>query len=284
MDQKLSVSLRRRSFYIDYKSGHNARNIMKTHHLHDDYEIFYLLEGERIYLINDKRYVVQENSLVFIDKNVVHKTLVTDKPEYKRIVINFRDTFLPDDDQFLLKQLFGKGPYIIPIPINKKRVIHQLVSMLHQEYMIERNDAIIYIRSLLTQLLLESTRLLEKQHSNPVIGNKNKNESKRDIAKVIEFINTNYSKDISLCLLSQQFHLNEQYISRLFRKVTGSTIIDYLNAVRVNEAKRLLLESDMKVIEISKKVGYSNNVHLWRVFKKLTGFSPNEFRTVNLES
>jgi YesN/AraC family two-component response regulator len=95
---------------------------------------------------------------------------------------------------------------------------------------------------------------------------------------MITFINGEYASDISLGVLSRQFHLNEQYISKLFKKYTVCSFIDYLNAIRINEAKRLLNESNLKVNLIAKKVGYSNNVHFWRVFKKITGVSPNEYR------
>jgi len=76
MVNKLNVSLRKESFYIDYDNESNPRNTMKHYHLHDDYEVFYLIEGERVYFINGKKFEVKENNLVFIDKNVIHKTKV----------------------------------------------------------------------------------------------------------------------------------------------------------------------------------------------------------------
>src|SRR5690625_423712 len=244
---------------------------MKNFHLHDDYEIFYLIEGERIYYINEEEYE---------DKNIIHKTEVTDVDEYQRIVINFRDTLLSNEDQFFLLKLFESGPHVISIPLDKRKIISPLIHKLYQEYIDEKQHSINYIRLLLTQLLIESNRLLQQQQLPEAIESGN-NAKQDEIARIIKYINTYYYDNISLSLLSQHFHLSEQYISRLFRKVTGGTIINYLNAVRVNEAKRLLLETDMKVIEISKTVGYSNNVHLWRVFKNLTGLSPAEYRENN---
>jgi len=276
----LNVSLRKKSFYIDYTNKSSSTDFMKNFHLHDDYEIFYLIEGERIYYINEEEYVVQKNSLVFIDKNIIHKTEVTDVDEYQRIVINFRDTLLSNEDQFFLLKLFESGPHVISIPLDKRKIISTLIHKLYQEYIDEKQHSINYIRLLLTQLLIESNRLLQQQQLPEAIESGN-NAKQDEIARIIKYINTYYYDNISLSLLSQHFHLSEQYISRLFRKVTGGTIINYLNAVRVNEAKRLLLETDMKVIEISKTVGYSNNVHLWRVFKNLTGLSPAEYRENN---
>jgi|SRR5690625_499236 len=279
MSKSLNVSFRKKTFYIDYKNDDCSKDHMRNFHLHSDYEIFYLIEGERKYLINGKQYLVQENSLVFIDKNIIHKTEMTEKLSFQRVVINFQDSFLSYEDHFLLTELFKKGPYIISVPLNRRETVSELINRMQNEYINGGKDAIVYIRSLLTQLLIESTRLLKREKSLSIVSSVNET-NKREVAEIIKYINIHYSSNISLSLLSQHFHLNEQYISRLFKEVTGGNIINYLNAVRVNEAQRLLQESDLKIIEVSKNVGYANNVHFWRVFKRLTGISPSEYRTV----
>src|SRR5690625_2644551 len=284
MVDKLNVSLRKKSFYINYDSNSSPLNTMKNYHLHDDYEIFYLLEGERIYLINRKKYVVKANNLVFIDKNIIHKTKVTDVPNTKRVVINFQDSFLTGNEDMLLNQLFDRGPHIIRIPANKVEIIQTLIKKLLSEYNSNADNTDAYIQTLLIQLLIESTRLLNTQENDFAAEVYDDYFVKHEIAEIIRYIRSHYNQDISLSLLSNRFNLSEQYISRLFRKVTGVTLINYLNAVRINQAKRLLLETSLKVTDVSKRVGYSNNVHLWRVFKRFTGHSPNEYRELNKSS
>ncbi|RKL67041.1 hypothetical protein CR203_11010 [Salipaludibacillus neizhouensis] len=281
MEQEVSVSLREQSYYINYSSGHDSS--MTTHHMHQDYEIYYLFRGERIYLINGKEYVVRKDHLVFINKNVVHKTLVMNNDLYERFVINFREDFMSFNEQHLIKQLFEDGPHVIPISEHKKTLIYNIMKSQIHEYQKSQKDKDTYIRSLLTQLLVESTRLLEEQQKTFTDLHHQQISNKNEIADVIKYIHDHYADSVSLSVLSHQFHLNEQYISRLFKKTTGCSIIGYLNAVRVNEAKRLLTESKMKINQIARKVGYSNNIHLWRVFKKLTGESPNEYRITNLK-
>ncbi|MGJ9384683.1 AraC family transcriptional regulator [Salipaludibacillus sp. CF4.18] len=282
MVQEVSVSLREQSYYINYSSGYNSS--MTTHHMHQDYEIFYLFKGERIYLINGKEYIVRKDHLVFINKNVLHKTLVMNNELYERFVINFRESFISFNEHHLIKQLFEDGPHVIPVSENKKTLIYNIIKSQINEYYKNQKDKDTYIRSLLTQLLVESTRLLEEKHKTITELHQQQNPNKNEITDVIKFIHDHYESAISLNLLSHHFHLNEQYISRLFKKTTGCSLIVYLNAVRVNEAKRLLIESNMKINLIAKKVGYSNNIHLWRVFKKLTGESPNQYRITNLNT
>lgn len=266
---------------MNYDNRSNPLNEMKHYHLHDDYEIFYLLEGERIYLINGKRYSVGANNIVFIDKNIIHKTNVTEISNTKRIVINFHDSFLSRKEENLLNNLFNEGYQIMKIPPEKTKNIQTLIQRLHDEYYSENDYVETYLRTLLIQLLIECNRIRNQKGIKKQNGHEINSYIKQEVADIIKYINNNYNKNISLSHLSYHFNLNEQYISRIFRQFTGVTFISYLNAVRINQAKRLLLETNMKIQDVSKRVGYSNNVHLWRVFKKITGYSPNTYRELN---
>ncbi len=253
---------------------------MTTHHLHQDYEIYYQCEGERIYLINGEMYEVKRQHLVFIDKNVIHKTVLKNQQKYERIVMNFRECFLNASERILLGSLFENGPHIVPIPPNKRELIHNIMQRLFEEYQMKRKGREIYLRALLSQLLIESNRLLEavSPQKTTKAMNPQRKSGKPEIEKIITFINNEYANDISLGSLSDHFHLNEQYISRLFKKYTGCSFIDYLHAIRINEAKRYLNETTKKINQIANIVGYTNNVHFWRVFKKVTGMSPYQYR------
>jgi AraC family transcriptional regulator, arabinose operon regulatory protein len=278
MVQKLSVSLREQPFYINRFSGYHPS--MATHHLHQDYEIYYLSKGERIYIINGEEYLVKNQHLVFIDKNVIHKTVKKSNQVYERMVINFRECFLSSSEQQIVKQLFENGPNIISIPLKKRELINNIIMNLFEEYRKNLKERDLYLKSLLSQLLIESNRLLEgaRPKETMKVSSHQDKTSKNEIEKIISFINNNYTNDISLGVLSHHFHVNEQYISRLFKKYTGCSFIEYLNAIRINEAKRYLIHTTLKVNQIAGKVGYSNHVHFWRVFKRNTGMSPHEYR------
>ncbi|SFJ89304.1 AraC-like ligand binding domain-containing protein [Halobacillus dabanensis] len=279
MNNKFSVSLRNQSFYIDYFDSWKSNKIMKTYHLHQDYEIFYLLEGECVYLINGKTWYVEKDQLVLISKNVMHKTRKVKGKNYARMVINFREDFLPEAEQELVHKLFHCSPPVVPIPVAKQSGINRIIQNLYFEYQNKENYLNLYGRTLLTQLLIESLRIVEeKGESSGGKVNLTYGKGSQDISEIVTYINNSFSSDVSLSSLSRQFHRNEQYISRLFKQVTGCNIVDYVNAVRINEAKRLLLETDMKIYQIAHRIGYSNPVHLWRVFTRITGTSPNQYR------
>lgn len=93
-----------------------------------------------------------------------------------------------------------------------------------------------------------------------------------------EYIEKNYQEDINLNKISNYVSLSKNYFCNIFKKETGITIWDYLIRIRMEEAKKMLLETEQKTYEISELVGYDDPSYFGRLFKKYTGFTPIEFR------
>lgn len=103
-------------------------------------------------------------------------------------------------------------------------------------------------------------------------------ESDSVIAKIKNYLDLNYAKDISRSDLAEIVYLNPDYISRLFKKEMGISISAYLMKKRMDKAKELLLNTSMPVNVISMHAGYNNYSYFTRMFKEYTGYSPNEYR------
>ncbi|MBN7575774.1 response regulator transcription factor [Clostridium beijerinckii] len=89
-----------------------------------------------------------------------------------------------------------------------------------------------------------------------------------------------YSQEISLKTLSNSMNINSAYLGRIFKTETGEFFTDYLNKVRIDKAKELLLNTNLKASDISVKVGFVNNNYFYTIFKKYTGINPGDFRKV----
>jgi YesN/AraC family two-component response regulator len=100
------------------------------------------------------------------------------------------------------------------------------------------------------------------------------------ITIVKEYIRHNYYRDLSLKSVSEYIHVSESYLSRLF-STTGETFISYLTKIRIEKAKELLKNETLTIQEVSETVGYANQEHFSRIFKKYTGHSPIKFRNGN---
>lgn len=104
------------------------------------------------------------------------------------------------------------------------------------------------------------------------------NKNQQRIKMAIEYIQKNYDKELNMAMVSNYISMNYSLFSYLFKEYTGSNFVNYLKQIRMEEAKKLLTETDMKVIEISQTVGYDNEKHFMKVFKASYGVSPTEYR------
>jgi len=98
------------------------------------------------------------------------------------------------------------------------------------------------------------------------------------IGQAIKFISQNYSKKLSLSVISGRFFLNPQYFSKLFKQETGVNYIEYLKNTRIENAKRIMdANTHLKIYEISLMVGYENPKYFCKLFKELCDITPQEY-------
>lgn len=95
---------------------------------------------------------------------------------------------------------------------------------------------------------------------------------------ILDYIAHNYKENLKLGAIAELFGYNSSYLGKIFTKSVGKSFNSYLDEVRIENSKKLLLDESHKVYEISQMVGYANVDYFHKKFKKLTGLSPAEFR------
>ena len=103
-------------------------------------------------------------------------------------------------------------------------------------------------------------------------------QEERVISSITRYMQEHLSEEISLSVLADEFHLNPQYISQLFKNEIGVGFLAYLTNIRIEKAKKLLLSTALSVTEISLLAGYSDYRVFTKVFKKTEGITPSQFR------
>lgn len=111
---------------------------------------------------------------------------------------------------------------------------------------------------------------------NNLLGERPKYSSR--IQKVIDYLLENYCLDIGLTNIADHFNIHKVHLARTFKAETGTTLVDYLNMLRIQKAKMLLCISDYKINEIVYIVGYNNPQNFYTLFKKHVQCSPTEYR------
>jgi len=110
---------------------------------------------------------------------------------------------------------------------------------------------------------------------------KNKPKIKKyseSVSQAVERIEQGYLEELNLKTVADELHLNPSYLGQIFKKETKRSFSQYLNQVRTKHAQKLLLYTDDTINEISEKVGFNNTNYFSKMFKKLNGITPKEFR------
>lgn len=106
----------------------------------------------------------------------------------------------------------------------------------------------------------------------------NKKDGRKIIDEIVRSLNDNYFNQISLNDYANKYHLNPNYLSRLFKEETGRNFMDFLTDIRICKAKELLRNTLGKNYEISRMVGYEDYRYFSQVFRRVTGMTPGEYR------
>lgn len=140
-------------------------------------------------------------------------------------------------------------------------------------------DAAVLLNCTRHAVLLEE---LDRRMRRYAKGSRNRKPAETDhpeINAILDYLQQHYERDISLQAMAKYVSMDENYLSGLFKKKTGDTFINYLQKLRVDEAKFYLKETELTVAEIGERCGFANPSYFFKIFKRWTGLTPNEYRT-----
>lgn len=253
---------------------------MSADHVHQAHEIYYLLSGERYYYINQRVYALQKGDLIWISKHDFHRTSNKGSGSHERILINFDEALLassmpaaPAGDQSRL--LLPEKSFLLRPSVEEQRELEQLFRQMLEEYHQEHACRHLYLQSLLLQLLIRIHRI---QSAAPDTIAPERSEKQQRVYSVIEYLHTHYAEKLSLEQLAGHFYISSTYLCRIFKQTTDFTLIEYLQDIRVQQARAYLRETSWKVTAIAEKTGFDSIAHFGRVFKHFTGYTPLQYR------
>ncbi|MDU2566040.1 AraC family transcriptional regulator [Anaerococcus sp.] len=252
------------SFSLERLADVNT-NMTKAHS-HPYYEIYYLLDGERIQVINNNILKIKKNEFVIIAPNIKHYSYGEENVSFDRVLIYFTDDFFISKNIKERFYLLGNNGYSAKESTNTRACIFDLLNSTP----VSKNKIEYEKIKLIFNLLLIS--IIEHKEN---IINKNMDMS---VLKIMNYINDNFSKDICLDDIAREVYLNKYYMCKKFKKYTSHTIYDYLNTTRLTVAEKQLMETNKSITQISSEVGFNNIVSFNRAFKAKNNISPSKFR------
>ena len=253
---------------------------MHHFHAHPTYELFYLCSGERLYYINGKKYYVKRGDLLLIDRHDIHKTTPTTVPDYERIVLQIPDSFISSLAlvDVKLTDCFQYNSPVVLLPKKDQTFVESTLYSIIEEAKEQSLGYQSLIQTYLAQILI-------RVHRYAISANHQLDQAThihKKITEVVAYIGDNYTSEITLPLLAERFHISTSHLARTFKKVTGLTIIEYLNTVRLSQAQKLLRKGSKSISDISGMVGFGSVTHFERLFKSASGYTPTQFRKLYL--
>lgn len=240
---------------------------------------------ESVHALNQRRIGDTNNIYFFEEKKPSHRRIVWERTE--ELLFNMEAGHTRDVKQ-LTEALFQYYRSLTEVSLSEiKHSCSQLTSqvkLMLSQYIRQVNSASLESS---TQNILDTLFSLEEMESYyqqffKTIAMSLENDniySDSDVVKNVRtYIDHNYQKDISVEFVASLFHMNRSYLSHIFKKKTNCSFVDYLNRVRIDHAKTILKETDKKMYQVAKGVGYDNVRHFYHIFKKLEKMTPEQYR------
>ena len=249
---------------------------MYKNHFHDFCEVYYHIKGQRYYFIKDNAYLIMPGDLVLIKENTLHKSFSSGNMYRERYLLYIDKEYVKSNlssmDSAFLFDAFENVAVIRGSNHHKTEEIFEQIHQLYNDYFgTEHYDVKLF--SLVVELLVHVYDIYISQGSLKNISHMN-----HRITGIVEYITRNYKSPLSLSRIASHFNISRYYLCKLFKENIGMTFSDYLNNIRIMEAKKLLVSTQMRITKIADKVGYTNTSYFCKVFKKTMGMSALEYR------
>lgn len=252
----------------------------KKHHYHDCLEISYFLSGKGVYRMLNQDIAMYPGDIIVLNNSEPHHLEVfEDTVQY---VLIFNPAVICSDktqtiDYEYLKPFLERNIHFFNKVENNSaysQVLKDNLLCIEEEFQKLEEGYQLMIKARLLLILTILTRHFSSMLRKPDLSR----DQQTRIEKALDYLQAHFQEAVGLKSVADEMHMHPQYLSQIFKQVTGTTFIYYLNRLRINHAIELLTKSDKKITHIALECGFNNATSFYSNFKKYTGKMPAEFR------
>ena len=261
-------SIRKTAKLLYISSAKYGGDWHSVQHTHNCSELFYVIEGQGQFLIENKTYPVSINDLVIVNPNVSHTEVSLNSSPLRYIVLGVEGlelTASSDND--------NTNFCIINFKNIRETILHYLQNML-TEIETKQTGYEVVCQDLMEILIV----LLGRQTNFSTLLAPVSKKTSRLCGSTKRYIDTHYQENITLDQLAEICHVSKYHLAHAFTEEYGISPINYLISKRIAEAEHLLTTTDFSLSLISNTTGFSSSSYFAQIFKKQKGMSPTEYR------
>lgn len=264
---------------------HTLPNFGTIWHYHPEIELHYVIRGEGVRFVGDNISNFYAGELLLLGENLPHMWRCSDKYfegnhliTAEAIVVHFLPNFMGKDffelhESEQILSLYERAKAGLEITGNTKR---RILSLMQKSVQAQGLSRMVLILKMLEILSLSGE--MEPISSGELELQSNTQENER-LNKVYEYTLENYCNELSLKDIAAVANLSITSFCRYFKMMTKKTYHDFLIELRISHARKLLMDDNLTPIEtICFDCGFNNRSNFFRHFKKITGYTPYEFR------
>jgi len=253
---------------------------------HDYLEIIYILKNEVTLKCGKKDYDVKKGDILIVGKNEIHNCFQHEDESVEFISVKFLAEMIYSfggyDMDFEYLRPFYSRSYNFNKLISFNSINNQ--NILEKIYFIKntieekKKHYRIKAKNVLAEILLEIVEYYDELPIELLDEHSKYLKELNRLKNVFELLNNEYGQKISLSRAADVAFLNECYFSKFFKRVTGFTYSNYLQRIRIEKAKELLINEDFSIARIAFLTGFNTLNFFNKTFKKFTKLTPTEYR------
>ena len=244
-------------------------------HWHSHLEILFILEGYMIAYINDRKYTLKKDDILIVNPRELHSTNSWGETVYLLLQIpyDYLSRALENASLIHFQEFFPS----ITTGTGQKKLRDCLLELVKAGT--EKEDGYLFHFSSVVYKLLFTLYKHHSQKINPETKAKDNRNLER-LEELMQYVRANYRREISLDEAARIMNITPEYFCRLFKKHTGQTFLEYLNAVRLLHFHRELLSTDYSITRLMERNGITNYKVFIRSFKDTYGTTPGKLRSM----
>lgn len=271
--------------YLCFITNSNTIRPYVSPHFHDYIEVLYIVKGSmRIQLVNES-YDFTSGSIILVDSREVHSTDIDVNIPTEVIVLKFEPQIFSDNDTAL--EMGYIVPFINPNFSHQKIFkkdelvgtnIPNIIKNIFEEYKSKEYGFELAIKAGIYNIFLWILRNRYPVELRTKLERLKSTINMEKLQKVLKFVEYHYQEEIPLSIMAEMCNMSYSYFSRQFKVIMGKTFKQYLNFVRINEAQKLILTTDMNITEVAMATGFSNSSYFIKQFRLYKNISPKQYK------